>query len=178
MNSLTSIKRYFTFFYQSKKMNIYLSLFCVILFGILGILPLSYNIYKKVIEVNKLNGYITQSQEKIDFLNDANNQLATVQPSLRYFSNYMPTQSNISQYLVSIDSKFTYNGFFTERVTTNFDDENKSIEIIATIYGYGDMPALIKEIEDLSRVSQINSINLTTVKGRATTDLSITIFYQ
>lgn len=178
MINFSFIKRYFIFLSQKNSFNLVLGTFTILIVSIFGIFPLSYNIYKNISLSSELNKYISYSKEKIDFLNNAQQELIQLKTPLRYYRSYMPDNPMLSNYLVMLDSIFTYNGFFTENISTLIEEDTKIIQIEALIYGYGDLSNLVQEIESQNRVTNIKTIHLKTIKNRLSTKLVLEISYK
>lgn len=178
MINTSKLKRYFFYLIQDKKYNLYLMYFSVFTIFLFGIIPLVTTNYEKILLIRDLKTYINQSINKISFLSNAQIEIEDLQPSIRYYKRIMPENDQLPEYISLLDPIVTYNGFFIDDVATLKNEESSSVDITLTLYGYGDLSLLIKEIESLNRVSQIKDISISNVKNRLRIKLLLTIYHQ
>ena len=98
-----------------------------------------------------------------------------------YFINRnIPTKIDLSDYLLSLNPVLIENGFFLSRAVPNLnsnqDEELKNLEIKITLYGYGDLPKLIKNIEEMKRLTKVESVSFSEIKNRNNIELILKIY--
>jgi|GEM_PF-1701651 len=176
MNNRGNILRYLTYLKQSSFFYFYCLIFSFFVFGFGGILPLGINIFNKSKTITLAKTVITNFQKKEIEVETMKEDYAAIQPYLYFLDIYMPTDINVDDYLISLNAAAISNGFSVKRMAPVGQESNNSIVLNVGLEGYGNLADLIKDIEDLKRVTKITALEVTKVKGRDRIELSLQIF--
>jgi len=180
MKIISNLKRYIEFIKQSFKINFYLLVFVIVIIGFFGVFRLTYLSYRKVIFVNQLKTTLQSAKNKVSFLEIAKYDLLNVGKYLYFINRNIPTKIDLSDYLLSLNPVLIENGFFLSRAVPNLnsnqDEEIKNLEIKITLYGYGDLPKLIKNIEEMKRLTKVESVSFSEIKNRNNIELILKIY--
>ena len=88
----------------------------------------------------------------------------------------MPEDINIENYLVSLTSIASKNGFSIRRLVPLEGGSNNDLTVQVSVDGYGNVTDLIRDIEGLKRVTKIIVVDINRVKGRERIELQLQIF--
>lgn len=176
MNNWGNVYRYLKYLEQSSYFYFYILIFCFVVFGVFGILPLSINIFKKLDTIKNMQTTISNLDKKLLDAKVFESQYKESLPYLPYLNMYMPTDINVDDYLTSLNAVVVNHGFSIRRLSPKGDYVNNSQELLINIEGYGVLPELIKNIESLKRITKINTIEIQKVKGKERINLGIQIF--
>lgn len=177
MNIKANISRYLKFLDVSEFFTFYIFLFCVLILGIFGVIRLGSLAYKKIILLNEMNKTIISLNEKEKSLSNlSKNYDQDIKPLIPYLDAYMPTDINLDDYIVSLNSVVGIKGFFLKNVSPTEAGKDKSQEIVVSMEGYGEMKDLLKGVEELKRITQVTSIQITEIKGRLILAMNLKIY--
>jgi len=176
MKSFGNIQRYIKFLDESPYFYFYVMLFCVVVFGFLGIIPLTSSIFKKssaLIEGNKVYQDLVKKEQSLKL---ASEELRSINPYIFYLEAYMPEDINLDDYLVSLTAVSANDGFDIRRLAPLGDVVNNSLAIQVSFDGYGKITDLVRDVEGLKRVTRITEVEVNRVKGKDRIDLLLQIF--
>ena len=176
MNNFGNITRYFKYLEQSSFFYFYILCFSVVVFGFMGILPLGITSFKKVQTIQSLKMVIGNFQKKEAESKLMKEDYITIKPYLYFLDIYMPTDINVDDYLISLNAVAVNNGFSIKRLAPLGEEANNSLAIDVSLEGFGELPDLIQDIEDLKRITRITDLEVTKIKGRERIELSLQIF--
>lgn len=138
----------------------YWALGTFVLFGVLGIYPVSKVIFQKVPIVSQMRSLNKDLTEKADRLAELEEIIADVKTDAVYLQNYLPDTFDLQNYMVDFVITTAQAGFLIDRFTPETEKDNTT-DIAVYLSGEGDLVELVSQLESLDRITEIIDMNYT-----------------
>lgn len=155
---LNKIKRVFSNEYLMSKIYLYWFIGTMLIFGLLGIYPFSKIFVQKINILQKMSLLNRGLQEKVQRLVAAEDIYKDYATEIDLIQSYLPDDFNLQNYMVEVIVVCSKAGFTVERFTPTSSDEN-SVNIVLKIRGNGNVTELVKGVETMMRITEINYID-------------------
>jgi Tfp pilus assembly protein PilO len=146
-----------------------------LLVGLFGIYPLTrelitkYQVSRQMVNLNK------DLQRKFNEVSDASVKIAAVGSGVSYLDMYLPENFELQNYMIDFITASGKAGFSLDTFMP-MDQVGSAVGIYISLSGDGDLVSLIKNLEDMNRISEIQSINLSEIGATPILRLNITTY--
>lgn len=146
--------------------NIYLcwAISAFLLIGIFGICPFTKELvgkYQIYVQMTKLNKDLSR---KVSDISNASEKIKLVSDDILYLDRYLPNDFDTQNYMVDFITASGEAGYYVDTFTPTEGAEGAA-EIYISLSGRGDVTQLVKSLESLKRVSEIQDITLSKMGG-------------
>lgn len=159
----------------SQKMYLGWAAVAILLIGVFGILPVSrelLNKYTIIVQMTELNKALSK---KIDDVSNASKEIELIAEDIIYLNSYLPEDFEIQNYMIDFITAAGVAGYYVDSFTPA-TESGGAIGIFVTLSGDGDLITLIKSIENLKRVSEIQDVNLSNSGTENSLRLTVTTY--
>lgn len=175
MKIFSNLKRFIDYIENETGLYSYWVLASIVIFIFLGILPLSKKLFAQYTTFTQMKEYETALSNKEKELKEAASTLREINMYIPYLNLLMPQGFNVSDYMVQMSMAGSNNGFSLDSFSPNASKEGiKSFTL--KFEGGGDLLNLVKEIESLTRITQVNSVSQNLKKGEYITSVEVTTY--
>lgn len=150
--------------------------FAFVVFIVLGALPMSFFIQKKIVLISEMKEVNSSLAKKADQFASLKTSIAEVQPYISYLDKYTSKDINTQNYLIDFQLAASLSGYKVLRFVPVSDSSLEEVEIGIFLEGYGGIDNLIQSIETLKRVTNIKEISLTRKDDVQNVSMVITIY--
>lgn len=141
----------------SLKIYIIWGLFTLVVFGILGFLPVSKNFLSNVKLLDELYQNNLSLEKKIEELKIAKEKVEIIGDDVNILDSFLPDEFLAQNYLVDMSVLFGQAGFSLDSVGFQNKDSNEvNMSVRAT--GKGNLKDLVKSLEESKKLNEIQSI--------------------
>ena len=172
---LSTFKRFFSNRDFEKRFYMWLFLTVFIVFVFLGIIPLSQNLIKKNKAVKDLTEVNQGLEERIEDIRYYENVLTDIKPYMIYVREFIPEKFGIQDYLVDFALQSSSAGFIVQKFFPIYTEDLNVVNVSVSLRGTGDVDKLIENIENMRRVTQINTVSIYYGQEESV-ELSLTVY--
>jgi hypothetical protein len=148
----------------------------VIVFCFFGIGRLITVLSQKIQLASDIETTASSLNKKQDDLEKILPTLKEAQPYAQYLDLYMPNKLNIERYLIDLASAASQAGFRVSKFIPVAGSSPAVYQISTVFDGNGNLPALIKNIEDLKRITSVQDATYESKDTGAEVTMNIIIY--
>jgi hypothetical protein len=143
-----------------------------LLMGLFGIYPLAresiakYQVSTQMVSLNK------DLQRKFSEVSDASVKISAVGSGVSYLDRYLPENFDLQNYMIDFMTASGKAGYSLNTFMP-VDQKGAAVGIYISLSGEGNLVSLIKNLEDMNRISEIQSINLSKIGASSILRLNI-----
>jgi len=173
----SALKRTAEFLNTNPKLYSYWALVTVFLFGLLGVAPGIKTLSVKGKTISELSKIDKNLEIKVGELTKLRDEMGSLRQEVLYIDTFMPDNPDVQGYMVDFFDLVQKGGFTISRFSTENRAEVNGINIETSLEGFGDVLGLIKDIEDLNRITQVEKASVSRVRNEQRVDLSLKIYF-
>jgi len=156
---LNNITRFITNEETQFRIYLYWAIAAVLVIGFFGIYPFTKSLINKIQVFSSMTSVNNNLSTKTKDLSIAETKLAEAGGDVLFIDNYLPETFNIQNYMVDFVVAVA-DGGFTVDTFTPVKQAGNAYELAIAMSGNGDIIKIIKNLEALNRVSEVESLRL------------------